>query len=313
MSKIYNVEQKIYKIEQENVIDIHKALNNNIHEILDSIEVKLIKNEGNFLEFDLINVHCSIANAIRRILISEIPTVSIDKISIIDNTSVLPDEFLAHRLGLIPLNVSPEDLDFFKSTHDSSNSLYFSLKIENKTKDVIDVTSNNIKWLPKDDQNDLCRNVELKKDIPIAKLAPKQRIEVNMIAIKGTGNEHGKWSPVCPATYRLMPIIQIEDIYDEDAEKLKKCFSEGVIDLVEENGRKKAVVVNPRLDSMSREVLRHEEFNGKVFLGRKSDHYIFTIESVSLDPVYLLKKALEIFKQKLLSLKKDLSTVSACY
>lgn len=301
---------KIYKVEHENVIEMHKPLRNNLDEVLKNIEVKIIKSERNYLEFDLINVHCSVANAIRRILISEIPTVSIDKISILDNTSVLPDEFLAHRLGLIPISVSPEDIDSFKGEHNSSNSLYFSLNVHNKTKEVIDVNSDDIKWLPQDDQKENISNLELKKGIPIAKLAPKQRINVNMIAIKGTGSVHGKWSPVCPATYRLMPLIEVEDVYDEDADKLKTCFSEGVIDIIEENGRRRPVVVNPRLDSMSREVLRHKEFDNKVFLGRKSDHFIFTIESIVLDPEYLLKKALQIFKEKLTSLKKDIKEVS---
>ncbi|KAF9764643.1 DNA-directed RNA polymerases I and III subunit RPAC1 [Nosema granulosis] len=300
---------KIYKVEHENVIEMHKPLENDLEKLIESIEVRIIKEEENFLEFDILNIHCSVANAIRRILISEIPTVSIDKISIVDNTSVLPDEFLAHRLGLIPIIVSPEDLEFVNGEHDVTNSLYFSLNIQNKTKGVIDISSDDIVWHPQENQE--IKNVEVKKGIPIAKLAPKQRISVNMIAVKNTGSVHGKWSPVCPATYRLMPLIEVENVYDEEAEKLKKCFSEGVIGIQEENGRKKAVVLNPRLDSMSREVLRHKEFEDRVFLGRKSDHYIFTIESLVLDPKYLLKKALEIFKENLLNLKKDVQAVSS--
>ena len=49
----------------------------------------------------------SIANAFRRILIAEIPTVAIEKVFVYDNTSILHDEFLAHRLGLVPIKVDP--------------------------------------------------------------------------------------------------------------------------------------------------------------------------------------------------------------
>ena len=49
------------------------------------------------------NLSCSLANALRRIMISEVPTLSIDLVSIEINTSLITDEFLSHRLGLIPL------------------------------------------------------------------------------------------------------------------------------------------------------------------------------------------------------------------
>lgn len=284
---------KFYKLEQETLVDIYKSQQQTYKEMLQNIRVDIIKKNGLVFEFDLIGVNCSVANAIRRILINEIPTFAIDKISLINNTSVLPDEFLAHRLGLIPIDIMP-DLDI--------EEINFQLKVVNNTQDVMIITSNDIKFISKDDQP----LFELKKDVPIAKLAPRQIIEAEMVASKNVGRVHAKWSPVCPATYRLMPIIEIEDIYDEEAEKLQSCFSPGVIDLIKENGRTKAVVSNPRDDSVSREVFRHKEFEGKVFLGRKNDHFIFSVESLILDPVYLVRKALQILLERLDLLKNDL-------
>ena len=57
------------------------------------------------IEFDLVGVDAPIANALRRILLAEVPSVAIDVVYITNNTSVIQDEVLALRLGLTPLNV----------------------------------------------------------------------------------------------------------------------------------------------------------------------------------------------------------------
>lgn len=65
--------------------------------------------ESNSLEmgFDLVGVDTSIANAFRRILLSEVPTMAIETVFVFNNTSVIQDEVLSHRLGLIPIKADP--------------------------------------------------------------------------------------------------------------------------------------------------------------------------------------------------------------
>ena len=60
------------------------------------------------MEFDMIGIDASIANSFRRILLSEVPTMAIEKVHVFNNTSVIQDEVLAHRLGLIPLKANPK-------------------------------------------------------------------------------------------------------------------------------------------------------------------------------------------------------------
>lgn len=57
-------------------------------------------------------VEPSLANALRRILISEIPTMAIEKVNMWQNTSIIPDENLAHRMGLIPILADPREFEF---------------------------------------------------------------------------------------------------------------------------------------------------------------------------------------------------------
>ncbi|KAH9607188.1 hypothetical protein KSS87_021254 [Heliosperma pusillum] len=72
------------------------------------------------IEFDMIGIDAALANAFRRILIAEVPTMAIEKVLIANNTSVIQDEVLAHRLGLIPLKVDPR-LFSYKSEKDEPN------------------------------------------------------------------------------------------------------------------------------------------------------------------------------------------------
>ena len=132
-------------------------------------------------------------------------------------------------------------------------------------------------------------------DILIAKMRPGQEISLVMHCIKGQGADHAKFSPVATASYRLLPTIDItKPIVGPDARKFARCFPKGVIGLEEVSeeeasregsgyeghvGEKKAVVKNAFKDTVSRECLRHKEFEGKVKLGRVRDHFIFMVES----------------------------------
>lgn len=64
------------------------------------------------MEFDLIGVHPSFANTLRRILLSDVPSMAIEKVHVYNNTSIIQDEVLCHRLGLIPFKADPRQFEF---------------------------------------------------------------------------------------------------------------------------------------------------------------------------------------------------------
>lgn len=75
-------------------------------------QIVIIRYDGCEMEFDLIGIHPFLANTFRRIMLSDVPTMAIEKVHIYNNTSIIQDEVLAHRLGLIPLKADPRLFEF---------------------------------------------------------------------------------------------------------------------------------------------------------------------------------------------------------
>merc|ERR1719424_311925 len=68
-----------------------------------SPQIRIDELTDDYIKFTLTKTDASIANALRRAMMAEVPTMAIDKVDFLQNTTVLHDDFLAHRLGLIPL------------------------------------------------------------------------------------------------------------------------------------------------------------------------------------------------------------------
>lgn len=77
-------------------------------------EIKFHESSEFDSSFSLIGINAAIANAFRRILIAEVPTLAIETIYFTNNTSVIQDEVLAQRLGLIPLRGDKNGLEWMK-------------------------------------------------------------------------------------------------------------------------------------------------------------------------------------------------------
>ncbi|KAF4555801.1 DNA-directed RNA polymerases I and III subunit RPAC1-like protein [Elsinoe fawcettii] len=82
----------------------------NLEKFEENLKVDFHQNARYDSVFSLVGVDASIANAFRRIMISEIPTLAIEEVYVYNNTSIIQDEVLCHRLGLIPLTGSAEGL-----------------------------------------------------------------------------------------------------------------------------------------------------------------------------------------------------------
>ncbi|CAM8998568.1 unnamed protein product [Rhodiola kirilowii] len=101
----------------------------NMNQFRNDFKIEVIRLTDEDMEFDMIGIDPSIANAFRRILIAEVPTMAIEKVLVADNTSEIHDEVLAHRLGLIPIKVDPRMFDYVEEGHkyNERNTIVFKL------------------------------------------------------------------------------------------------------------------------------------------------------------------------------------------
>ena len=83
-------------------------LDEKLHEL---VKINILNIDETTIKFELLNTDLTVANALRRIIIAEVPTMAIDKVEIEENISPLHNEYIAHRCGLIPF-VSDDVGDF---------------------------------------------------------------------------------------------------------------------------------------------------------------------------------------------------------
>eukprot|EP00903_Cladosiphon_okamuranus_P005518 g5496.t1 len=297
---------------------------------LDVRAVRPHAGDKNELVFDLVGVDASIANALRRILLAEVATVAIEHVYMFMNSSIIHDEILAHRLGLIPIMANPSLFEYFgeeggqQDEPTEFNTCVFKLEVKNPSdpadvpnplpkgtsyaagpRRTMNVFSGAMEWCPHGDQEERFEGEgglrPVHDDILIAKLRPGQEIVAEMHCRKGIGKDHAKFSPVATASYRLLPVITLkEEIEGQDAEELVAKCPLDVFDIEDlGGGNKRAKVARPRDCTMCRECIREPGWSDKVALSRIADHFIFGIESVGmLSPKELLKGSIQVLRQK---------------
>lgn len=284
-----------------------------------SIEIKELTEEH--IVFDLVGVDASIANALRRILIAEVPTVAIETVYMHTNTSIIQDEVLSHRVGLIPIKVDPSKLqDYMTGDEDEGptdlNTIVFKLDVECKEPEgyvpvdgkpyTLTVYSKDLEWQPQGNQEEMFPEgvSVVHPDIVIALLRPGQSIEFEAHCRRGIGKDHAKFSPVATAFYRLLPDVQFHNpVKNELAAELKALCPMNVFD-IEDMGKKGTVAVTarPRDCTMCRECIRTGgwENGDRVKLLRVANHFIFTVESTGCLPPEELVRQVRLEYQSIL-------------
>lgn len=289
--------------------------------------------------FEVRDTDTSVVNALRRVMISEVVTMAIDLVTFEENTSVLNDEIIAHRLGLIPLKYQyREDTrrDFmlmsserdiqrrFRFTRDCDCENYcekcaveFQLNVTARAPMI--VTSNDLQG-PRDvvpvhfaTRDELSGSND--DGIAIVKLGRGQVLKLTAVAKLGIGKEHAKWSPVSKCVFRPQPHVSLDH---EALRNLPKRLRDEVVavapagvlgyeDDPERPGEQRICVKNEAaiLDFVDDIALFTQAVNNKPMISAfaSDTNFIFDIESVGSIPVdEIVLSAITELRRKLIEL-----------
>jgi len=199
------------------------------------------------VKFTLTDTDPSVANSVRRIIMAEVPTMAVELVNVEHNDSVLFDEFIAHRMGLLPLTSHdigdiPPDIEGanvnkgFREQKECNCyegcpqcTVEYILDVENNEDKVKTVTHFDVKVTDRFQRGDLLRFQQIEpvpfrnedavdydqetrdNGIIIAKLKKNQRLKMLMEARKGIPKYHAKFMPVATCTMTYQQIVKLDE------------------------------------------------------------------------------------------------------
>lgn len=245
--------------------------------------------KDNKMTFLLKNTSPAYSNALRRIILTEVPVMAIEDVEIRKNSSALYDEVLAHRLGLIPLTTDLKSYELPESPEDIENlKAKCVLQLTLKEKGPKTVYASDFKT-----KDPKVKPVYAKT--PIVKLLKDQEVELEAIAILGKGDNHVKWS-AAHVWHTYEPKLKIN--VKGDIENYKDMYPPQIFNkkgLIDE----KLIIENNLVDAVTsiNEDLIKVEYN--------ENNHLFNIDSWGqLSPKEIIMEALNVFDSKLDELNK---------
>jgi DNA-directed RNA polymerase subunit D len=258
------------------------------------LEVKILERNNDKLQFMVNGISIAFANALRRIMMSEVPIMAIEDVVIVENSSILYDEIIAHRLGLIPLTtdlqsyVYPDDCTCQSEMGCNRCTANFTLEVE-AGEDVKTIFSKDL--IPQDSQ---IRPVNT--EIPIVKLGPNQKMKLEAYAKLGKGINHSKWYPTSLCTYKHRPLVSLDEVKCDNCGECIKYCPKNVFD----KQNSKIRVARELNCTLCLDCIKHCPINpSPIKVEGDNTSYIFNLESTgALSPYEILSTAIKILSSK---------------
>ena len=183
--------------------------------MVEAYDVTFIDRGDRTVRFLVRGVTPAFANGVRRAILADVPTLSIDSVRVIENSSVIFDEQIALRLGLVPLS-TPDD-------YRPDEAVTLAIDVEGPaTAYSGDLVSTDDQVQPADE------------NVPIIDLKEGQRLELEADARLGVGKDHAKHQGGVAVGYRHLQRVEVVgetgEFEDDEARILRGVIEEGAAD-----------------------------------------------------------------------------------
>jgi DNA-directed RNA polymerase subunit D len=257
------------------------------------LKIHILEKNDSEIKFSLEDSNPQFANALRRVSIGEIPVLSIGTVDFLSNDSVLYNEIISHRLGLIPLVFETKDFESKESEEEGTTSNEVVFAINKKGPCMVyskDMKSSNPDVKP------------LYDNIPIVELFDGQKLKLEASATLGTGVNHARYQ-AANSYYRYYPIITVNGKVSNVDEVINTCPK----DAIKFSDNKFALKQNC---DMCRECAKVAKPSGSIEISGDNTKFIFTVESISgLSPEKIVLESIDIIKKKLKDFDKAISKI----
>jgi len=259
------------------------------------VEIRVLEKNDRNMRLLIRDVDVPYMNALRRTITSAVPCMAVDEAVILENSSVMPDETIAHRLGLIPLKTDlesytlPEECECKSEFGCNLCRVTLTLDVEAKegTRPVYsgELVSENKDVSPVSDK------------IPIVKLAKEQRLRLEAYARLGRGKNHAKWQPVSMCAYKYYPKIEISSKNCDACGKCVEICPKKVLATKD----KKIEIVNLMSCTLCQDCVETcPKEKPAIKVGWEENTFIFSLESTgALPPERIMAEAVRILEKDL--------------
>lgn len=250
------------------------------------MKVEILEIDEDKLTFVIEGCDISLLNSLRRAISSKVPCLALDHAIVTKNAPGIFDEFLIHRIGLIPWRSEIELVLPEKCNCEGRGCHKCELRGQLKKKGPGDVRAKDIKFSGAETPY---------PKILIAKINEGEEIELEAVLKLGTGEKHAKWQAGF-AYYDFFPEIKVSG----SAEKVVKSFPDGIFKIKNGKlipGENFSFDLIDRYKEMSKNAIEIEENKNK---------FLFCIERTSgLLPHEVLLKAIDVLEDNVESFEEE--------